>query len=184
MRRIAVIAAILFALTGCGGVAAPSPRASSAPSATAGSGGMGPGYCHEAFFEPLAPLSGDRIVRVPATPRTPLTLGLRMLPPKREFVEVRVDVLPIGRHVHDDPSFPQGEEAHVRRFTATPAQLTSRTVAFEFDGRDDAGRTLPAGSYEVGFFVRTRSDDPACTASNQSLGVKYGQLGTVDWTPA
>lgn len=185
MNRLVTAGVVAVLLSAC--------TSSDGPAAAARNGGaprgddtrLGPGSCHDASFEPVA---GSQIQPIAATPATPATLGFRMTSEsasKRRFESVRIDVLPLGKHADAPPPEPQlltGEAARVRRFEATAAQLASSTVSFRFDGRDDAGRVLPAGSYEVGFVVETRSTDPRCT--DPLPAVKYGQLTTVVWAPA
>jgi hypothetical protein len=181
MDRAARTALALLLAASCAESKA-APR--SAPVTTSEVPRMRPGSCHEAVFDSVA---GSQTTPVVASARTPAVLGFRMLPPSltnRSFTYVRLDVLPLGKHADAAPGEPQlvtGDEEHLRRYEATPAQLAASTVSFAFDGRDGAGRALPAGRYEVGFVVRTRSTDPACTDLE---AVRYGELTTVVWDPA
>jgi hypothetical protein len=74
--------------------------------------------------------------------------------------QVRIEVLPVG--VHPGESVPgggrleQGTLPSVRRLVLNNLpSSTNRDVTVLFDGTDDRGRPLPAGRYEVGFFLAT-----------------------------
>jgi hypothetical protein len=178
MMTRAIVPALCFALTaGCSsGVASVHARHRAVRTM--------PGSCNDAS---VGPVEGGQHESLKATGRSAATLGVRLLGVSvgtKRFDSVRIDVLPVGRHA--DPavgattSLLAGDEEHVRRFEATETQLRERTISFAFDGRDDTGAVLPAGSYEVGMVALTRAlsgcDDP-------NPGAVYGQLTTVDWQP-
>jgi hypothetical protein len=92
--------------------------------------------------------------------------------------QVLIDVLPIGVHPYEsvtvkgkppEPGRPlkidnpgggrleQGTKPSVRRlWLKNLPSSTNRDVTVLFDGTDDRGRPLPAGRYEVGFFLATK----------------------------
>ena len=124
-------------------------------------GARRPMSCNGAFVEPV--VRGDRF-------------GVRLtdVNPRKVLRYVRVDVLPEGEHFGTwslDASAP-----HVRRLETTTAPIGEREVTFAFDGRDDAGRPLPHGSYEVYAVARTEDLDEGCVAGIALMGARLTTL--------
>jgi hypothetical protein len=110
-------------------------------------GARRPMSCNEAAFEPV--VEGTR-------------LGVRLTDPRpfMHFRYVRVDVLPPGEHA--GPALLDVGVSHVRRFLVRFVRVDDEEFAFDFDWRDDAGRPLPHGTYEVGYVVRTENFHEGC----------------------
>lgn len=181
MTSRATVAFVLALGTAC----SPGVEHRARPSTTAGAPVlMRPGSCHDAAFEPIA---GSQVKSLTARTGAPAVLGVRMLPTTpatATFDYVRFDVLPAGRRADvasGEGMLLTGDEERVRRFVADAGQLAGRTVSFLFDGRDEAGTPLAAGSYEVGFVVRTRSTEAGC---DDEPATKWGAFTTVVWQPA
>lgn len=183
MARPIVPVICLVVTAGCSpGVATGHVRPTPAPTSRR-SVRTGPGSCNDAI---VSSIGGKQNETVRATTGAPLTLGARLDGVSigtRRFESLRIDVLPGGQArpaSFSETGLLTGEEPHVRRFVASDAQLGGRAISFLFDGRDDDGAVLPAGSYQVGMVALTRAmadcDDPL-------PGAVYGQLTTVDWQP-
>ncbi len=124
-------------------------------------GARRPVSCNAGAFEPF--VDGTR-------------LGVRLTDPnpRMHFRYVRVDVLPRGDVA--GPALLDLEVPHVRRLRPDVLAAGTREYAFDFDGRDDAGRPLPHGSYEVGYVVRTENFSEDC---RDAIPVAWGRLTTL-----
>jgi hypothetical protein len=117
--------------------------------------------------------------------------------------QVLIDVLPIGVHPYEsvtvkgkppEPGRPfktdnpgggrleQGTKPSVRRlWLKNLPSSTNRDVTVLFDGTDAKGRPLPAGRYEVGFFIATKLTKAYGTEPAGSSNGLSGLLVTVNY---
>jgi hypothetical protein len=153
-------------------------------------------------------LTGPQYTVVTARRGRPVRVGLHLDGRGGHFgsnyvvSQVRIDVLPVGVHpwesitVKGKPPAPSalkarqpaggrfdlGTKPYVRRLVLTNLpSSTNRDVAVLFDGTDAKGHPLPAGKYEVGYFLATKFTKAYGTVPAGYANFRSGLLVTVNY---
>jgi hypothetical protein len=139
------------------------------------SGRMIPGSCAEASYGTIGSTAETAHAKAPRTVGIVLNRGAA-----RYVVDtLRVEVLPPGSGIPTSADATARHDDAVRRLERTGLAAADAQYALTFDGKDEAGARLPAGSYPVVFSLTTHAR-PGSGCDGPPAGFS-GLITTIDW---